>query len=98
MDSVASAAELPIRLLVAGLVADALLAYAAIGLAAGLYLAFRGVGLLDPAARGGGWGFRLIILPGCVALWPLLLFRLARGRRQPPEERNAHRDAAEAAP
>jgi hypothetical protein len=34
-----------------------------------------GVSRIDPAARQGTPGFRLIILPGVVALWPLLLFK-----------------------
>ncbi|MBI1213804.1 MAG: hypothetical protein GC190_20275 [Alphaproteobacteria bacterium] len=38
-----------------------------------------GVGRIDPAARGSGLGFRLIILPGVVALWPLMLIRWIAG-------------------
>ena len=34
-----------------------------------------GVGRVDPAARAGTRGFRLIILPGATALWPLLAVR-----------------------
>ena len=34
-----------------------------------------GVSRIDSAARVGTPGFRLIILPGVVALWPLLLLR-----------------------
>ncbi len=33
----------------------------------------RGITKTDEAAKGSGWGFRIIILPGVVALWPLLL-------------------------
>ena len=57
----------------------------------------RGVDRLDPDAHGSGWGFRLILLPGVAALWPLLAWRLIR-RAGPPEEHNAHRDAARSAP
>ena len=53
-----------------------------------------GVGRLDPVAERGTLGFRLLILPGVAMLWPLLLFRLVRGVRTPPEERNAHRNLA----
>ncbi|MGH7561767.1 MAG: hypothetical protein ACRENB_12205 [Gemmatimonadales bacterium] len=71
---------------------------AAVYLAAGLLFAvpfaLRWVGRLDPAARAGTWGFRLLIIPGTVLLWPLLARRLLRGEREPPEERNAHRVAA----
>jgi hypothetical protein len=34
-----------------------------------------GVQRVDPAAKGAPLGFRLLILPGCAALWPLLLRR-----------------------
>lgn len=40
----------------------------------------RRIERVDPSARGSGWGFRLLILPGVVALWPLLW---ARTRRVP---------------
>jgi hypothetical protein len=53
----------------------------------------RGVERLDPNARGTGLGFRLLILPGSVAFWPLLLTRWLK-RSPPPVERNQHRDAA----
>ena len=55
--------------------------------------ALRGVEKVDPAAHGASWGFRLIILPGAMALWPLLLVRWVRGT-PPPAESNAHRRAA----
>ena len=35
----------------------------------------RRIERVDPSARGAGWGFRLLILPGVVALWPLLWAR-----------------------
>jgi len=43
-------------------------------------LAFVAIGItrLDPAAKGSSWGFRLLIVPGAVALWPWLLARWVR--------------------
>jgi len=38
------------------------------------------VGRLDPAARAGTWGFRVLIIPGTILLWPMLLTRLRRIR------------------
>lgn len=67
--------------------------YALLGLLFGGVFVLAGVGRLDPAARGAGWGFRLLILPGVAALWPLLLLRWIRGQGEPPTERNPHRDA-----
>ncbi len=55
---------------------------------AGVYLAVGAVfalvwitvlaGRVDPGAKGAGIGFRLIIAPAAVLLWPVLLLRLAR--------------------
>ncbi len=43
----------------------------------------RGVAAVDANAQGAGWGFRALIFPGVVALWPLLAlrWRAARGGR-----------------
>ena len=41
------------------------------------------------------WGFRLLVIPGALAFWPLLLRRWATGVKEPPEECNAHRSSAE---
>ena len=49
------------------------------------------VGKLDPHAQKGSWGFRLIIIPGVIGLWPLLLRRWLGGVNHPPEEHSAHR-------
>ncbi|MBL8878704.1 MAG: hypothetical protein JNG88_06240 [Phycisphaerales bacterium] len=49
--------------------------YAAIGAAFGILFAWRGVDRIDPAAHGASWTFRLLILPGVIALWPLLMMR-----------------------
>jgi hypothetical protein len=67
--------------------------YAGLGLLFAVPFALRGVERIDPAAKGASWGFRLIVVPGAVALWPLLLGRWLRGA-PPPVEKNAHRVAA----
>lgn len=67
------------------------------GLVFALLFLPRGIERLDPAVRESSWGFRLIVLPAVVALWPLLLHRwrrARRGRALPPVESNAHRRAA----
>lgn len=68
--------------------------YALAGLVFAGFFVTRGVGRLDPVAREGTWGFRVIIVPGVVAFWPLLAWRWRRGRTEPPVECNAHRRAA----
>jgi hypothetical protein len=56
------------------------------------FLAF-GVRRIDPRAGYGTWGFRLLIIPGTIFLWPLLARRWLSGS-QVPEENNAHRRAS----
>lgn len=68
--------------------------YLAFGFVFALYFVTRGVGAIDPVAREGTWGFRVLIMPGVTALWPLLIRRLLSGRKEPPTECNAHRGAA----
>ena len=53
-----------------------------------------GVKRIDLHALHGSWGFRLLIFPGAMALWPLLLRRWMSGVHEPPEECTAHRRVA----
>ncbi len=68
--------------------------YLACGLAFAVPFALVGVKRIDPHAALGSWGFRLLIIPGTMAFWPLLLLRWMKGIHEPPEECNAHRQAA----
>ena len=68
--------------------------YVLLGLFFALAFVSFGVTRVDVAARGTGLGFRLLILPGVAALWPLLLRRWLRGAPEPPVETNAHRRIA----
>lgn len=68
--------------------------YAVLGVLFAVPFVWRLAGRLDPAARQGTWGFRLLILPGVMALWPYLLARLAGGAVAPPDEWTAHRAAS----
>ncbi len=52
----------------------------------------RGVTSIDPVARDSKWTFRVMLVPGVVLLWPLLLWRWVAGGRA--RERNAHLDRA----
>jgi TM2 domain-containing membrane protein YozV len=47
--------------------------YLATGLLFALFFLTKGVNKIDTGAIGSGWGFRIIILPGTIVLWPLLL-------------------------
>ena len=69
-------------------------AYLACGLVFAIPFALVGVKNIDPHAAHGSWGFRLLVIPGTMAFWPLLLRRWATGAKEPPEECNAHRRLA----
>ena len=60
--------------------------------------ALAGARRIDPHAAHGSWGFRLLIIPGAMAFWPLLLRRWKSGLREPAEPRDAHRCAARPKP
>jgi len=64
--------------------------YAVVGIVFASIFIFRGVQRLDSEAQGSGIGFRLLILPGVAAFWPMFLRRWIGGI-QPPVERNPHR-------
>lgn len=55
--------------------------YVAIGLVFALAFAWRGAGKIDPMAKEGTWGFRILIIPASAALWPLLARRWLGGAR-----------------
>jgi hypothetical protein len=62
-----------------------------------IFFVTKGVGKIDPTAKAGTIGFRLLIIPGTMAFWPLLAKRWWQGMIEPPEEKNPHRLAAKEA-
>ena len=65
--------------------------YASLGLIFAVLFVWIGVQRLDPEAQGSGIAFRLLILPGVAAFWPMFLQRWTRRIVEPPVERNPHR-------
>ncbi|MEM1148482.1 MAG: hypothetical protein AAGH49_11870 [Pseudomonadota bacterium] len=63
----------------------ALGAYFGLGLIVGLIYMLGGAGRIDPAAKGKDMPLRvrLLILPGIVALWPVMLAKLFVQRTPP---------------
>lgn len=55
-------------------------AYLALGLCFALPFAARWVNRIDAVAAHGTAGFRILVVPGAVLLWPLLAWRLFRRR------------------
>ena len=68
--------------------------YLACGFVFALPFSFIGAQKIDLHAAHGSWGFRLLIIPATLALWPILLRRWSGGVHEPPEEYNAHRRLA----
>ena len=66
--------------------------WSVVGFLFGVVFVIWGVQQVDGAAVGSGWGFRLLILPGCLIFWPWLALLWMRGRSLPVES-SAHRRA-----
>jgi len=54
--------------------------YLGLGLLAAIVLHARGLREIDPGVVGAGWLFRVLVTPGILALWPVLLPRWLRAR------------------
>ncbi|MGE0461887.1 MAG: hypothetical protein AB7Q16_11010 [Vicinamibacterales bacterium] len=80
----------PIAALLVGLATS----YVVIGACFAIVFVARGIDSIDPMARGASWAFRLLVLPGSVVFWPLLLVRWGARSMAPPLETNAHRRRA----
>jgi hypothetical protein len=50
-----------------------------------------GIERVDPEAHGSGSPFRLLIVPGVTAFWPLLLRRWLSGRGEARLQKDPHR-------
>jgi len=48
-------------------------AYIVIGFLFALFFVFVRLPRIDPNAKGTSLGFKLLIIPGCILLWPLLV-------------------------
>ncbi len=59
--------------------------YAVLGLFVGLIFMFGGASRIDPAAKGKGLPLRarILILPGIIGLWPIMLTKLF-AQKEPP--------------
>jgi hypothetical protein len=68
--------------------------YLACGFLFAIPFALVGAKRIDAHSATGGWGFRLLIIPGTLAFWPLLMRRWIQGTHEAPEENNAHRRRA----
>lgn len=58
---------------------DGVALYAVAGVVFALVFLLLGLTRIDHGAKGAGLGFRLMILPGLIVLWPLMLVRWLAG-------------------
>ena len=65
--------------------------YLLVGLLFAVPFVLRGAKAIDPSAAEGTWGFKLLVVPGVMVFWPVLLRRWMRTEGA-PEERSAHRN------
>jgi len=61
----------------------ALAVYFAVGALLATVIVSLGLGRIDADARSMPWSARLLILPGLVALWPLLLVKCLKQKAPP---------------
>jgi len=54
-------------------------AYLGIGLLFGLWSVFGGIQKVDQGIAGTSWRMRLILLPGTIGLWPVVLRKYLKG-------------------
>ena len=54
--------------------------YMAMGVAFGIYFVLVGAVKLDDGVKGTPWHFRLLLFPGSVLLWSVLLTKLLKSR------------------
>ena len=54
--------------------------YLGLGAIVAVPLVLSGIGRIDPAAKNAPWLFRVLVFPGVVAFWPMLLRRWLSAR------------------
>jgi len=63
--------------------------YLGLGTVFAVAFVIRGVQAIDADARDAGLGFRLIILPGCILLWPVLFKKWIRVHKTASHDRRS---------
>jgi len=57
-----------------------ILLYLMLGVAFAVYFVTIAINSVDPSAKGTSWGFKIIILPGCILLWPVILKKYLKSK------------------
>ena len=51
----------------------AIAVYLFTGIVFTIFFQAKGISKIDDDVQGSSWGFRIIIIPGCIVFWPVLL-------------------------
>jgi len=54
--------------------------YFVAGILFAIFFLTKGIQKVDPSTNGSGLGFRLIIIPGVITLWPVLLMKWKKAK------------------
>ena len=60
---------------------DLVSVYLVLGLIFAVLFITKGLGSVDEGAKGSGIGFRIILIPGTVVFWPILLKKWIQSKR-----------------
>ena len=64
----------------------AITAYLIAGIVFTIFFQAKGLSKIDEGVHGSSWGFRIIIIPGCIVFWPVLLKKWMKITRTSKEE------------
>ena len=67
---------------IAQLIPSIILVYLAIGSLFGVYFFVKGAAQIDPLIKESKWTVRLLLVPGAIGLWPLLLGKLFKNLKR----------------
>jgi hypothetical protein len=68
--------------------------YVFLGILACLLIQFSKLHLLDDSADGGSFGFRIVITPGIILLWPLVLYKTRASKKASDMTANGEHQAS----
>ena len=74
---------------IAGIFGTILFMYLCCGIVFSIAFLVKGINKVDETTHGSTWGFKIIIIPGVIALWPLLLQKWRKTKKnfiEPAEE------------
>ena len=74
---------------IAGIFGTGLFIYLCCGIVFSIAFLVKGISRIDETTYNSTWGFKIIIIPGAIALWPLLLQKWIKAKKNilnPAEE------------